>query len=496
VSHPEPAADRPATFREVLASREYRAVLAASSLSWLGDSMARAAVTALVFMQTKSVLAAGATFAISYLPWLGIGPILTAVAERYSYRRVMVTCDLARMATMALVAIPNMPLPVMLALLFLTSLLNPPFDAARSALLPRILDGDRYVVAVSMQVTVAQTALITGYFAGGALAAYSPQETLLFNAATFGISAFLVGLGVHDREPALRADQRTHLLRETAAGFKLVFGSPVLRAIAVLVFCTMLFTIVPEGIAAGWAGHLTSSVHDRGWIQGVIMTANPVGFVLGGLTIGRLVPPATRQRLIRPFALLAPLALICAVLNPRVWAVAVISAACGFASAALIPATNGLFVQALPTAFRARAFGVMSSGVMLLQGAAVFATGALADLFHRVPLVVGFWGLGGTLLMLVVILAWPSADRVANAIEEAKRANAEAEAAIPVARVKPASSPNGYVPRHAAGYTRPVEADGPATSPPVHVVPPPPDRPGALAQHDGQESATLRAASA
>ena len=309
---------------------------------------------------------------------------------------------------------------------------------------------------------------------------------------------------MHDREPALRVDQRTHLLRETAAGFKLVFGSPVLRAIALLVFGAMLFTIVPEGIAAGWAGQLTSSTHDRGWIQGVIMMANPMGFVLGGLTIGRLVPPATRQRLIRPFALLAPLALVFAVLSPRVWGVAVISAACGFASAALIPATNGLFVQALPTAFRARAFGVMSSGVMLLQGAAVFATGALADLFQRVPLVVGFWGVGGTAIMLAVILAWPSADRVTAAIEEAKQANAatEAAAARAAARIRP-TAPNGYVPRHAARGQRPVPdpvvvAPPPPVAPVAPVAPPPavppPVRPAPLT-HEGQEP-TLRAASA
>src|SRR5205814_4809513 len=136
---------------------------------------------------------ARAAFPVTYLPSLVVGPIRAPVADGRSYPRVMVTGDLVGMATVALVAIPRMPLPVMLALLFVTSLLTPPFDAARSALLPRILDGDRYVVAVSMQVTVAQTALITGYFVGGALAAYSPQQTLLFNAATFGISACLVG---------------------------------------------------------------------------------------------------------------------------------------------------------------------------------------------------------------------------------------------------------------------------------------------------------------
>ena len=45
-------ADRPATFREVLASGEYRALYLASALSWFGDYVARAAVTSLVYQRT------------------------------------------------------------------------------------------------------------------------------------------------------------------------------------------------------------------------------------------------------------------------------------------------------------------------------------------------------------------------------------------------------------------------------------------------------------
>jgi MFS family permease len=422
VTHAEDRADdRPATFREVIATREYQAIYGASALSWLGDSMARAAVAALVYRQTHSALASAATFAISYLPWLGIGPVLTALVERYPYRRVMVTCDLVRMCTMGLVALPGMPLPAMLLLLFMTALLNPPFDAARAALLPRILDGDRYVVGLSLQLTTAQSAQIVGYFVGASLAVLDPRLTLLFDAATFGISACLIGLGVHLRAAELRSDERTHLLRETADGFSLVFGTPLLRSIALLVFGTVLFAVVPEGLAAAWAGQLTDSLRDRGWLQGMIMVAGPVGFVLGSVVVGRIAP-ATRRRLVRPFGLLAPLALVPALAAPPGYVVVAISGLCGIATSALIPTLNGVFVQALPRAFRARAFGVMQSSMFLLQGAAVFITGALADRF-RLPVVVGVWGIGGVALMLGMILTWPSGEHITEAIETAHAMN-------------------------------------------------------------------------
>jgi hypothetical protein len=233
VSHPDRAADRPATFRQVLASSEYRAIYFSSALSWFGDSMARAAVTALVYRQSNgSVLLSAATFAISYLPWLGVGPVLTALAERYPLRRVMIVCDVVRMITMGLVALPGIPLPVMMLLLFGTALLNPPFDAARSAMLPQILEGDRYVVGLSLQRTVSQISMIAGYVGGAAFAAANPNNALYFNAATFGFSAVAIWFFVHERRPSLRQEERTSLLRETGDGYRVVFRNRVLRAVA------------------------------------------------------------------------------------------------------------------------------------------------------------------------------------------------------------------------------------------------------------------------
>ena len=171
---PKHAADRPATFGEVFADREFRAIFSASALSWCGDYLAKAAVTALVFTISHSVALSAAAFAVSFLPGVTLGPVLAALAERYPNRTVMVSCDLVRAVLIALVALPHMPVPMMLLLLFATALLNPAFDASRSALTPRVLTGDRYVVGLSAQRTANSLAQVIGYIAGGALAPYQP----------------------------------------------------------------------------------------------------------------------------------------------------------------------------------------------------------------------------------------------------------------------------------------------------------------------------------
>jgi MFS family permease len=458
VSYQAPAAERPATFREVFGNAEYRALYSSAASSWFGDYLAKAAVTALVYHSTDSVALSAAAFATSYLPWVVGGPLLAALAERYRYRTVMITCDLIRMVLIALVAIEGMPVPMMIGLLFLIALANPPAQAARSAVLPLVLTGDRLVVGLSLNQSTSQAAQVVGYMSGAALAPFHPRLALVVDALTFGLSALILRFGLRDRPPAMPEAYRTHLLQETAEGYRLVFGTPVLRAIAVIVFAGMLFAIVPEGLAAAWGADLADQGENRGLYQGLIMVANPVGWIAGGLLVGRLVPPETRRRLIRVFAVLAPLVLVPAAANPPVVGVALMAAACGFCMGSLLPAANGLFVQVLPNGFRARAFGVMQSGMQVLQGLAVLITGLIADVF---PLhaVVGVWSASGVVLLTLVGMQWPRPQQIRAAVSAAAAANA-----APGGPFEPGSTNNHRPDRQAAPAGGPAQPSGGTTA--------------------------------
>jgi len=423
VSDETHATERRATFREVFASVEYRALYTATVLGWIGNYLAKVAVTALVFQETRSVGWSAATFALSYLPWLAGGPFLAALAERYRYREVMVICDLLQMAFIAMVAVVPMPVEMIMVLLFLSSLAAPPAQAARSAVLPLVLTGDRLVMGLSLNLTTGQAAQVLGYLTGGALSAINPRLALVINAATFATSAVLIRTGLRDRPPAMTAAHRSHLLRETGEGFHMVFSTRVLRAIAILVFTSMLFAIVPEGLAAGWAATLVQDASEQGLTQGMIMAANPIGYILGGLIVARLVRPDVRRAMIRPFAVLAPLSLVPSLFAPGIVGIVVMAAVCGFAVAGMMPAMNAMFVQALPNGYRARAFGVMQAGVQIMQGVAVLGTGLLADRYD-LPTVVGLWSLAGVGLVLLAIIGWPTAQQFTDAVAAAEARNA------------------------------------------------------------------------
>ena len=84
---------RPATFREVFGVREWRALFATFLLSTIGDELARVALTVLVYARTGSPLLSALAFAISYVPWVLGGPVLSALADRLPRHRVLIGTD-------------------------------------------------------------------------------------------------------------------------------------------------------------------------------------------------------------------------------------------------------------------------------------------------------------------------------------------------------------------------------------------------------------------
>ena len=65
--------------------------------------------------------------------------------------------------------IPGMPLAALVILLFTVTLIGTPFNAARAAVYPDILSGDRYVLGNAVTLTTLQLAQVAGFAVGGAI---------------------------------------------------------------------------------------------------------------------------------------------------------------------------------------------------------------------------------------------------------------------------------------------------------------------------------------
>ena len=151
-----------AAFRAVFAVPEFRALWAAQLLSVAGDQLAKVALTVLVYDRTRSAVLAAITFAASFVPSFVGGIALSGLGDRLPRRAVMIACDLARMVLVILMALPGIPLPFLVALLFAVTMIGAPFTSARAAIYPEILTGARYVTATAITLTTFQLAQVVG----------------------------------------------------------------------------------------------------------------------------------------------------------------------------------------------------------------------------------------------------------------------------------------------------------------------------------------------
>jgi MFS family permease len=385
------------SYREVFAIAEFRALWTAQVLSFAGDQFAQVAIAVLVYQRTHSAFLTALAYALTYLPPIAGGPLLSGLADLFPRRRVMITCDVLRIATVGLMAVPGMPFAALCALLFCTVLAAAPFSSARAALLPDVLPGEKFVLGSAVGNITFQATQILGFVAGAAaVAVVNPYRTLGLDAVSFGISAVLVTAGVRARpSPRLEATARPSLWAVSADGVRIVFGSRTL--LTLLGFGWLAgFYIVPEGLAVPYA----HSLHSSTLTVGLLMAAMPLGTVVGAFLLGRVATPSARIKMMGWLAIMSCLPLIGSAWDPPLWAVLLLWVLAG-AGGAYQVAAAAAFIQALQPATRARAFGLVQSGLYAVQGLGILVGGAAAQMLgpERIVAVFGTAGLVAAMLL-------------------------------------------------------------------------------------------------
>jgi predicted MFS family arabinose efflux permease len=370
------------TFRGVFAVGEFRAVWLAQVLSVAGDQLARVAMTVLVYDQTRSSFWSALTYAVTLVPWVFGGLALSGLADRLPRRELMVGCDVARMVLVGVMALLSLRdatgagLLILVALLFVVTLLDSPFKAARSAMMPDILSGDLYVLGVAVSQTALQTGMVAGFALGGiVVAALHAGGALSLDALTFAASALLVQLGVRRRAAAKASARGGSQLGEIMAGVRLVFGRGVLRTL-VLFGWLVTFYIVPMGLAAPLAASLHSGL-PLAVTTGLIFAAGPLGTMIGAIAFSRLVPAPRRQAWLGPLAVVACGILLLLAVRLDLAALLAVLVVSG-AGASYQLAANAAFVAAVPPERRGQAFGLANGGMQVFQGLWIVLAGALA----------------------------------------------------------------------------------------------------------------------
>ena len=337
--------------------------------SIVGDQVARVALAVLVFHSSHSAAWTAAAYAVTFLPGLA-GAVTGRLADLASRRDVMVTCDLVRAGLLAVAALSGTPPWAVCALVAGSVVVSGPFQAASTAVIADLFDGDPYRRAVGLRQSAGQLAQLAGFALGGVIVAASGARAGLWvDAATFAVSAAALQVGL----PRSAATARSTVDRSVIHGLRLVARDRSQRR-RLLLIGLVGFWIVPEGLAAPYAAHVGSGAVG----VGVLLSALPLGFAVNSWVLTRYVGSHRATRLEIPLAICAGVPLIPCVLAPPIAVAALLWLSCG-AATAYLSLTLAAYIAAAPDDRRGQAAGLSSAAGLLAQGVGVVSGGLIAS---------------------------------------------------------------------------------------------------------------------
>ena len=275
-------------YREILAIREARRLIAASAVSQLGDWLFNAALLGTVYASTGSARWVGAATICRLLPYVVLGPLGGLVADRYDRRTVLLAGDVARcvlMVALAAVVQADGPVELILALTALASSAGTAERPAAMALLPRLVGEARLGPANALLHTVQDLGVVVGPAIGAVLLAVAPNAVaFLVNGVTFVVSAGLIStLRRRAATPGAREEEsvRFHFLQGLRTARATPFVVPLLIVIAMAELTygaqtVQLVVYAAHRLDLGAAGY------------GYLLAAGGVGGVLSALVTPRL----------------------------------------------------------------------------------------------------------------------------------------------------------------------------------------------------------------
>ncbi|MGH7734366.1 MAG: MFS transporter, partial [Gemmatimonadales bacterium] len=219
--------------------RNFRLLWIGETISGAGTAMAAIGVPLLaVTVLHASAFAVAALTAAAYLPWLVIGLPAGAWVDRLPVRPLMITCDVvaallyASLPAAAWAGVLTTGQVVLVALL--TGTANVLFATAYQVFLPSLVTAGELVEGDTKLQGSASVAAIGGRGAAGLAAdAVGAATALLFNAASFLVSAACLLRIRTDLVPHRPRARATTVRAEMAQGARFVAGDPYLRPLTI-----------------------------------------------------------------------------------------------------------------------------------------------------------------------------------------------------------------------------------------------------------------------
>jgi len=352
-------------YRGILAIPGFRLFWSTFTLSALGDSVTRFALTWYVWETTHSAQALGLLAFLYTAPVLAGGLIAGWLLDRFGSSRVMAADNLVRGAAVA--AIPALHLLGALqtwhiyAVVTVYGFLMMVSLAGGPALIPELVAKDQLATANAMEMLVYTVSGVLGPPVAGLLIGRLGAPTLVaFDALSYFLfAAALLRISGMSRTPHADTQRPNNLLD----GFRLLKGNAVLLSTTVM----FMFANLGLGMAFVWLPiYADETLGGGSALFGGLLGLLAAGELVSSLAAGALSYGVTLGTLIALCQFLSGLSLALVALVQQTWAAAVGLTLLGLFSAPLTIWAQTLRMDIIPAELRGRAFALLR---MLMQSA-------------------------------------------------------------------------------------------------------------------------------
>ena len=242
------------SYRVLGTQRQYLKLVVANVVNRFGDSLDAIAYSWIMYQVTGSASLMALIMAINYIPTIILQPIAGVFVDRISKQRAMVLCDIGRglvvLAT-GLLFYKGLLTPLGIAVF---TVLNSTLEALRVpaglAIVPSLLDKDKYTLGLALNSTLSRVCEVVGLaLAGSIIALLGSHGALIIDAVTFGLSALIIAfIKVKEVVKEKLSEKRVQAVwRDLTAGFRYVFHEKLLLAI-IIMGMFMNFSMVPLNV--------------------------------------------------------------------------------------------------------------------------------------------------------------------------------------------------------------------------------------------------------
>jgi len=273
----------------------FRYLWLSKAISSAGSGAGR---VALVLLVIPSGSAAVTYTLLATMAGVLISPVAGAIADRADQRLLLLIGETGQGVVYAVMAIARPPLPALLPLVALASLLASLASPAGKSSVGRLVPAERRAQANALLSLATNLQIIVGPAVGGVLAGIAGAPVAFaVNAASFGISALLLtrlgslpplpdtGAGTAAGTAAgSPSGRRSGLLADTAAGLRYAAQAPLVRGMAAGTFLFVAFASM-DNVALVFL--VKRSLHGNGVEYGMLSAAFGAGMVAASVALAR-----------------------------------------------------------------------------------------------------------------------------------------------------------------------------------------------------------------